>query len=80
MTVAARGVAPLTARERAVLDSMLEGDTMKSTAAKLGISPKTVETYRARIRAKYNAHNIIELVRVALEERASLRDAQAASR
>lgn len=58
--------APLTLREIAVLESMLAGDTTKATATKLGISPKTVETYRARIRAKLNAKNTVELVKAAL--------------
>jgi two-component system response regulator FixJ len=58
--------APLTLRETAVLESMLSGDTTKATATKLGISPKTVETYRARIRAKLNAKNTVELVKAAL--------------
>lgn len=60
-----RGAA-LTLRETTVLESMLSGDTTKATATKLGISPKTVETYRARIRAKLNAKNTVELVKAAL--------------
>jgi two-component system response regulator FixJ len=62
-----RNGAPLTGRETDVLSSMLAGDTTKSTATKLGISPKTVETYRARLRAKMNAHNTLELVKIALQ-------------
>lgn len=61
------GAASLTAREVDVLESMLGGDTTKTTATKLGISPKTVETYRARIRAKLNAKNTVELVKAAIE-------------
>lgn len=59
-------LAALTGRETVVLKSLLAGETTKSTAAKLGISPKTVETYRARVRAKLNAHNTVELVAAAL--------------
>jgi two-component system response regulator FixJ len=59
--------AALTGREVDVLQSMLAGETTKSTATKLGISPKTVETYRARLRAKMNAHNTVELVKLALQ-------------
>lgn len=59
-------LAALTGRETIVLKSLLAGETTKSTAAKLGISPKTVETYRSRVRAKLNAHNTIELVTAAL--------------
>lgn len=61
----ARGVS-LTLREADVLQSLLSGDTTKTTATKLGISPKTVETYRARIRAKLNAKNTVELVKAAI--------------
>lgn len=57
----------LTPRESMVLRSLLEGDTAKLTAARLGISPKTVESYRSRLRMKLAASNTIELVRIALE-------------
>lgn len=33
----------------------------------MGISPKTVETYRSRIRAKFRARNTVELVVIAME-------------
>ena len=58
--------AVLTPREDDVLKSFLSGDSTQKTAQKLGISPKTVETYRARIRAKFNARNTVELVKSAL--------------
>jgi two-component system response regulator FixJ len=58
--------ASLTGQETAVLQSLLNGDSTKLTAEKLGISPKTVETYRARIRAKAQTRNTVELVRLAL--------------
>jgi two-component system response regulator FixJ len=58
--------ASLTTREAEVLKALLAGETTKSTAGKLGISPKTVETYRARIRAKLRARNTGELVKAAL--------------
>lgn len=61
------GGAPLTGREADVLRSMMNGETAKLTATRLGISPKTVETYRARLRAKLQARNSLELVRRALE-------------
>ncbi|NNE41571.1 MAG: helix-turn-helix transcriptional regulator [Marinicaulis sp.] len=56
----------LTVRETTVLESMLSGDSTKDTAKMMGISPKTVETYRSRIRAKFRARNTVELVRMAL--------------
>ncbi len=57
----------LTDRETDILALLLDGETTKETAQKLGISPKTVETYRGRIRAKLNAKNTVELVRHAIE-------------
>lgn len=57
----------LTPREAMVLKALLDGDTAKLTAAKLGISPKTVESYRSRLRMKLAASNTVELVRIALE-------------
>lgn len=60
------GGAPLTPRKTAVLQSLLSGESTKSTATKLGISPKTVETYRSRIRSKMNVQNTVDLVRKAL--------------
>jgi DNA-binding CsgD family transcriptional regulator len=59
--------APLTSRESDVLQWMLAGETTKATATRLGISPKTVETYRSRLRAKMNAHNTVELIKLALQ-------------
>ena len=59
--------APLTEREAEVLNSLLAGNTSKSTADTLGISPKTVETYRARLRAKMQANNTVELIKIALK-------------
>lgn len=58
---------PLTEREEEVLNSLLAGNTSKSTASTLGISPKTVETYRARLRAKLQATNTVELIKIALK-------------
>ena len=45
-------VARLTPREREVMDLALDGKTNKVIAAKLGLSPRTVQTYRSRVRAK----------------------------
>lgn len=50
-----------------MLKGLLSGDTAKRTAAKLGISPKTVEAYRSRLRLKFSASNTVELVRIAVQ-------------
>lgn len=54
--------ADLTAREREVAALVLEGLTAKEIGKALGISPRTVEIYRARLLRKYQAGNSVELV------------------
>jgi DNA-binding NarL/FixJ family response regulator len=56
----------LTPREREVLQLLAEGRSNKEVAAALDISPKTVETHRARIFAKLHLHSMNELVRYAI--------------
>lgn len=59
-------LAQLTAREREVFDAIVAGDSNKAAAQKLGISPRTVEIYRANVMAKMKAQSLSELVRMAL--------------
>ena len=54
--------ADLTAREREVAALVLEGLTAKEIGKMLGISPRTVEIYRARLLRKYQAGSSVELV------------------
>ena len=56
----------LTDREREVLGYTVEGYSSTEIGKKLFISPKTVDTYRARIMEKLNLHHRSELVRFAL--------------
>ena len=56
----------LTPREREVLQLLAEGKSNKEVAVALEISPKTVETHRARIFAKLHLHSMNELVRYAI--------------
>lgn len=57
----------LTPREREVMGLVLEGLLNKQAAAKLGISPKTVEQHRARVMEKMQAEHLAELVRMGVE-------------
>ncbi|HEU4560073.1 MAG TPA: response regulator transcription factor [Longimicrobium sp.] len=57
----------LTEREREVLGYTVEGYSSSEIGKKLFISPKTVDTYRARIMEKLNLHHRSELVRFALQ-------------
>ena len=63
---AAERLASLSARERQVLDGLVAGHANKVIAFDLGISPRTVEVYRANVMAKMHARSLSELVRLAL--------------
>ncbi|WP_282824946.1 LuxR C-terminal-related transcriptional regulator [Pelomonas sp. V22] len=54
--------ATLTAREREIAALLIDGLTSKLIGKKLGISPRTVDVYRARLMKKYEAATTPELV------------------
>jgi two-component system, LuxR family, response regulator FixJ len=54
----------LTNRENQVLDLVVAGETNKSIARQLDISPRTVENHRARVMEKTGARSLAELVRM----------------
>ena len=56
----------LTQRERQVLDGLVAGLPNKTIAYDLGISPRTVEVYRANVMTKMQAGSLSELVRMTL--------------
>lgn len=60
--VVAERLARLTAREREVLDHLVLGRLNKEIAEALGISQRTVEIHRARIREKMEARGISDLI------------------
>lgn len=56
----------LTTRERQVLEGLVVGQVNKTIAFDLGISPRTVEIYRANVMTKMQAASLSDLVRMAL--------------
>jgi len=65
----AERLSKLTAREREVMEQATLGLHAKEIAAKLGISPRTVEVHKTRLMAKLGVRNVAELVRVTLGQR-----------
>jgi two-component system, LuxR family, response regulator FixJ len=59
-------LAALSSRERDVLDGLVAGHANKQIAFDLGISPRTVEVYRANLMTKMQASSLSELVRMAI--------------
>ncbi len=57
---------PLTPRETEVLQCVARGLTTKQTGVALGVSPRTIETHRARLMRKLSAHSTADLVRYAI--------------
>jgi two-component system response regulator FixJ len=56
----------LTVRELEILGRITMGRSNKVTALELGLSPRTVELYRARAMRKLGAKNLADLVRIYL--------------
>jgi two-component system response regulator FixJ len=56
----------LSPRERQVLDGLVAGNPNKTIAFDLGISPRTVEVYRANLMTKMEAASLSDLVRMAI--------------
>jgi len=65
MKIADAGYETLTSREQEVMVLLAEGYSAKEAAAKLFISPKTVENHRTNIMSKLGLHSTLELVRYA---------------
>ncbi|URW75575.1 response regulator [Sphingomonas donggukensis] len=64
---ARRMLASLTKRELEVFVYLVDGATNKRIALELGISPRTVEIYRAKVMEKMQASSLSRLVRLGVE-------------
>lgn len=60
-------IAELSTREREVLVLVARGHSMREVGEQLGLSPKTVEGYRARVAEKLGLRTRAEMVRFALD-------------
>jgi two-component system response regulator FixJ len=59
-------LAALSNRERQVLEGLVVGNANQTIAFDLGISPRTVEIYRANLMTKMSANSLSDLVRMAI--------------
>ncbi len=75
---AATRLKALTGREQDVLQGLVRGHPNKTIAYDLGISPRTVEIYRANLMTKLGVHSLSEVLRIAFA--AGLGDVAAAPR
>jgi DNA-binding NarL/FixJ family response regulator len=60
-------MALLSPRELEVFTQLVNGSRAKDIAERLDISPKTVDTYRASLMRKLNVHDLVGLVKFAIE-------------
>ena len=58
----------LSSRERQVLQMLAEGCTVSDIASTLSLSPKTVETYRARMMDKLGIGHLAGLIKIAIRQ------------
>jgi len=59
-------VAKLTARQRQIMELMMEGHSGKAISAELGINQRTVEKHRAHILKKLGGKSILALTQLSL--------------
>jgi RNA polymerase sigma factor (sigma-70 family) len=64
--IAAR-LSGLTPRERQVLDRVAAGVSNREIGEQLGVSPKTVESHRAKVMRKMQATSVLHLVRMLMQ-------------
>ncbi len=62
--IVADRLSKLTDREREVLNHLLQGKLNKEIAVALGVSQRTIEVHRSRIREKMHARGIADLIRM----------------
>ncbi|MCX7304239.1 MAG: response regulator [Hyphomicrobiales bacterium] len=63
-SIVSERLARLTGREKEVLEHLILGMTNKNIASVLGISQRTIEIHRSRIRDKMEARGLADLIRM----------------
>ena len=56
----------LSLKEHQVFSMLVEGMRAKEIAARLDVSPKTIDTYRASLMRKLDIHDVADLVKFAI--------------
>lgn len=64
-----QGLPDLSRREREIFLMLAEGRSIKQAAFDLGLSPKTVETYKYRLMRKLNIDSVVDLAKMAIRTR-----------
>jgi DNA-binding NarL/FixJ family response regulator len=61
------GIESLTAREKEIFECLGKGLTTRKMAEQFGLSPRTVEVHRARIKKKLECEDAAQLLRTAVQ-------------
>lgn len=64
-----RGLPFLTNKEKQIINYLMDGYSSKEIAAKLDVSPRTVETHRANVLNKFGLKNTTELIKKVVEQK-----------
>jgi DNA-binding NarL/FixJ family response regulator len=64
-----KGIPQLTKREKEILKQVAEGKTTVVIADQLSLSPLTVETHRRNLMQKFEAKNVAELMKMAMQQK-----------
>lgn len=66
-----KGIPYLTSKEKLIVKYLLDGLSSKEIAAKLDISPRTVESHRANVLGKFGLKNTTDLIKKVIEQKIS---------
>lgn len=64
-----KGIPQLTKREKEILKQIADGKTTVVIAEQLSLSPLTIETHRRNLMQKFEAKNVAELIRMAMQQK-----------